>query len=784
MSVPGSGSVARRGWGMGARVLILVLVSIVLSVAVPAYLTYRAFSSYATTSAGVELERYSVSVVRYANELISGHMLSLEALATSPDIVALVQSANAENAASPAAELDQWIERTDKAWIDKDPSVKALEQSILANPVAEHMRQFKRVLPDEKEVFVTDAKGLSIAETDRTSDLKQSDEGWWDACWAGGAGAVFVDEVEYDDSQDIWAMNIAVPVRDGEKAIGVLRGTVDVSVLVTALDAIKIGEKGYVGLVNGGGTVIYAPDEKLRQQPAKQDVAALLKDGKTPWRAGIGDLSGIVSLVAFAKAEEGAIAGLGWTIVAQQPMREILDPAKRAAANSLKLSILLAIVLCAAALVASRRMTRPLRVTSEAARALGEGDTATARDLVAPFAGRRDEVGELSHAFVELTDCTSEIASAARAVAGGDLTVTVRPRGERDALSISVRDMVEQMRDLVQQVANSVHQLTDGVDQVDQAMEQVARSAMAQTTSVENATSAMDRLLGGVGDVAGGARDQARAVATCNRSSDAISGTAHDVLEVARDGAQAAHTAAEQARAAAGTVRRTVDGMADIRSGTNEAAERVREMGERSDEIGEIIGTIEAIAAQTNLLALNAAIEAARAGEHGRGFAVVADEVRKLAEGAGSAAQEIGSLVGTIRHTIRLAMDAMDRGNSEVERGMAQANETSSAIEQILAAVDGVAERVRGITAAAQGMETGARDLVGAMQAVSEIVERYEATTGAIEGEAGGISDLMSGIVAISEENSAAAQEVAATTDALRGMAGEVSNLVSRFRLQ
>jgi methyl-accepting chemotaxis protein len=785
MSARGSsGAPARRGWGLSARVSALVLVSIAISVAASAYVTYRAFSGYATTRAGRELQSYGAEVLEGAGQLITGHVLGLQALATSPDIVSSVREANAENARADATELDAWIAKTDKAWIGKDPSVADLVESVMKNPVSDHLTTFKTALPGELEVFVTDAKGLALAETDRTSDYLQGDEGWWKSAWADGAGKVFVDQVEYDESTGAWAMNIAVPVRGGDgKAVGVLRGTVDISVLVKSLEKIRIGNTGTVGLLGADGNVIYAADEKLRQKPAPASVATLAKEAQGAVRVGIADLDGKNSVVATSKLEGGLAADLGWTLIAQQPLAEVQAPAVAASRNSIMIALLVAAVLGGVALLAGSRMTGPLRKTAEAARALGEGDTGTARELVASFAARRDEVGELSHAFADLTDCTSAVAAAARSVSEGDLTVGVVARGEKDELSLAVGEMVVQMRALVGQVAGSVRQLTDGINQVDSAMEQVARSAMSQTTSVENATNSMERLVAGVADVAAGAREQARAVALCSSSVERIAEGLAEVLGVAREGTSAAQTASEQARAAAGIVRATVSGMADIRDGTALAADRVREMGERSNEIGEIIGTIENIASQTNLLALNAAIEAARAGEHGRGFAVVADEVRKLAEGASSAAREIGSLIHTIRQTIVQAMEAMDTGSAEVEKGMAQAEEASGAIEEILVAVDGLARRVQGISTSAEAMASGSRDLTAAMAAVSSVVERYTTTTGTMEGETAEITDLMGGIVAVSEENSAAAQEVAATADALRVMAGDVSGLVGRFRL-
>jgi methyl-accepting chemotaxis protein len=202
--------------------------------------------------------------------------------------------------------------------------------------------------------------------------------------------------------------------------------------------------------------------------------------------------------------------------------------------------------------------------------------------------------------------------------------------------------------------------------------------------------------------------------------------------------------------------------MESIKAKVGLSAQKVAEMGQRSEQIGAIVETIDDIASQTNLLALNAAIEAARAGEHGKGFAVVADEVRKLAEKSATATQEIAGLIKGIQYTVNEAVSAMDEGAAEVETGVARANESGQALADILDAAQQVSRQVEEIASAAQQMNASADELIGAMDSVSAVVEENTAAT---------------------EEMAAQVEEVTASAQSLNAMAQELQRFTAQFTL-
>jgi twitching motility protein PilJ len=202
-------------------------------------------------------------------------------------------------------------------------------------------------------------------------------------------------------------------------------------------------------------------------------------------------------------------------------------------------------------------------------------------------------------------------------------------------------------------------------------------------------------------------------------------------------------------------VRRTIKGMDRIREQIQETSKRIKRLGESSQEIGNIVELIEDIADQTNILALNAAMQAAMAGEQGRGFAVVADEVQRLAERATDATKQIEALVKTIQADTNEAVISMEASTSEVISGAEQAEEAGEALKRIEEVSRQIAEEIEKVAADAIGQSDDARS----------------------------INDTMSIIQEITHQTSEGTERTARSIEALAEMARQLRETVARFKL-
>ncbi len=297
----------------------------------------------------------------------------------------------------------------------------------------------------------------------------------------------------------------------------------------------------------------------------------------------------------------------------------------------------------------------------------------------------------------------SLIVATFRKVAAGDLTqqVDYEANDELGHFADDFNDFARTLRATLSEVNSAVNEVASAASEISASADQLNMSAREQSASTERASGAVTQMQASVEDIAGQATDTA--------------GVANRAGESASDG--------ERVVAETVTAIRSIDDL--MRS----ASAAINTLGERADTVGQVMDVIREIADQTNLLALNAAIEAARAGEHGRGFAVVADEVRKLAERTTKATQEVAQSILAIQADTRNAVDTMDRGVDAVAEGVSRAESAGTALSQINAAAAEVRTRIGSISASVQQQAAASGEIADTVTSINLLIQSGTAQT-------------------------------------------------------
>ncbi len=388
----------------------------------------------------------------------------------------------------------------------------------------------------------------------------------------------------------------------------------------------------------------------------------------------------------------------------------------------------------------------------------------------------------------------------------GDLSQNITQDCGSDELGDLARSynrMIDNMRNLIDEVlttgtevsgtskelAQNAEQATRATEQVAGAMSELASGSSQVQGNIQTTADLLSQLNESINQINKGAQVQATSVNDASMTIGQMAASITEVDKMAQDLSSVTEETNEVANKGKEAVEKTLNEMEMIKESVFQAAGQIKSLGEQSSHIGQIIQVIDDIAEQTNLLALNAAIEAARAGEHGKGFAVVADEVRKLAERSGKATKEIAELITTIQKGTDKAVQAMEKDTQEVEIGSKLAHDAAQALAEIISMINKATEQIHKISGAADILSEGSTKAVEAIDSVAGVTEENLATTDEMTtnskqviNSVDSIFKLAEGTAETTQAVSASAQELTASSEEVAAFANKLADLSEKLK--
>ena len=492
--------------------------------------------------------------------------------------------------------------------------------------------------------------------------------------------------------------NSASPIYSstGKDITGVVMMSLELKFFSDIFDKMKIGKAGYAYIVDKNGFYITHPvkdkilKESISQIKGMEAVSELVKQGK----------SGMTEYTLEGVRKVAAVSPVpitGWSVVSTIPVEELYAPARFTRNLIITIGVIFLILASGFFYFFARSLTLPLTNVVEAAQKIAGGNLA----VEVTSESRQDEIGTLARAFTLMIQTLKEKAQIAEKIAASDLTVKVTPLSDADTLGNAFSTMVQKQRSQIQQIIEGANVLASAGSEIMASVSQLTSGAAETATSVSETTTTVEEVK--------------QTADVTNQKAKHVSELGQRTLEISRAGLK--------------SIEDTVNGMNRIREQMESIADMVVRLSEQSQAIGEIIATVNDIAEQSNLLAVNASIEAAKAGEQGKGFAVVAQEIRSLAAQSKQATTQVRNILFDVQKAIGSAVMATEQGSKAVEEGVKLSTQAGESIDVLAESITEATNAAIQIAASSQQQLIGMDQVVSAMENIREASAQTASTT-------------------------------------------------------